>query len=151
MESGKGDGIRPIGLGARDTLRLEAALSLYGHEINAEVNPFEARLKWVVKLDKPPFIGKESLDKILAQGVRRTLVGLSMIEQGIPRQGHEIFSGGRKVGLVTSGTFSPTLGKPIAMALVEKKFGVDGTEFMVAIRGKELKAKVVPLPFYRRK
>ena len=156
MKTGAPSGLQPIGLGARDTLRLEAAYSLYGHEITPEINPLEARLGWVVKLgsptlDKLDFIGKKALQEIKAGGVKRTLVGLEMIDNGIPRPGYEIFSGDKKIGFVTSGTFSPTLGKAIGLALIESGFGAVGSELFVQVRKQRLKAQTVHLPFYHRK
>lgn len=143
-------GAVPIGLGARDTLRLESAMSLYGHEINENINPLEARLSWTVKLDKGDFLGKEALVKIKENGVDRKLVGIEMIEAGIPRENYELYTGDQKIGWVTSGTFSPTLEKSIALCLVDKNYSSLGQEFDVAIRKKRTRARVVALPFYRR-
>ena len=150
IEAGRPFGLLPIGLGARDTLRLEAALSLYGHEIDQKINPLEARLAWIVKLDKPDFIGKSSLQKIEKEGITRHLVGLSMIDAGIPRAGYEVYEGEKKLGWITSGTFSPSLGKAIALALIEgtKK---SGDELLVGIRKQKARAQIVNLPFYRKK
>lgn len=150
IEVGRPFGLFPIGLGARDTLRLEAALSLYGHEIDQNINPLEARLSWIVKLDKPDFIGKSSLQKIAQEGIKRHLVGLSMIDAGIPRAGYEVYEGEQKLGFITSGTFSPSLGKAIALALVEgtKK---PGDELLVGIRKQKVRAQIINLPFYVRR
>ncbi|MBX7147483.1 glycine cleavage system aminomethyltransferase GcvT [bacterium] len=150
MKAGEAHGIKPIGLAARDTLRLEPSYSLYGHEITDTVNPLEARLGWVVALDKPDFIGKDSLEKIKQSGVKRTIIGLEMIDKAVPRQGYEIENASGKIGVVTSGTFSPTLEKSIAMALIDKK-AADHDEFFVVVRGKKMKAKKISLPFYKRK
>ncbi|HBF14005.1 MAG TPA: glycine cleavage system aminomethyltransferase GcvT [Deltaproteobacteria bacterium] len=150
LETGKTYGLTPIGLGARDSLRLEAALSLYGHEIDKTINPFEARLSWVVKLDKEDFIGKEALTQIHKNGCQRKLVGLDMIDQGIPRQGYPVYAGDQKVGAVTSGTFSPTLQKPIGLALVEKTHATEGNTLQIEMRGQKRAAKVVGLPFYKK-
>lgn len=148
MAAGKVYGIEAIGLAARDTLRLEAAYSLYGHEISDTINPLEARLGWVVKLEKNEFIGKKALQKIKEEGIKRTIVGLEMIDAGIPRQGYVISCEGKEVGGVTSGTHSPTLKKPIAHALIEKN-SVD-KELEVIIRGQKKKVKITALPFYTR-
>ncbi|MBI4411249.1 MAG: glycine cleavage system aminomethyltransferase GcvT [Deltaproteobacteria bacterium] len=156
MKEGASNGLQPIGLGARDTLRLEAAYSLYGHEIGETINPLEARLGWVVKLgsttlDKSDFIGKKALQEIKASGIKRNLVGIEMVENGIPRQGYEVFSGERKIGVITSGTFSPTLNKAIGLALVESGFGAVGSELLVQVRRQKLRGQIVNLPFYKRK
>lgn len=151
MAAGREFEIAPIGLAARDTLRLEAAYSLYGHEISDSINPLEARLAWIVKLDKKEFIGKESLEKISREGVKRKIVGIEMVDVGIPRQGFEVFSGDKKLGYVTSGTFSPTLEKAIALCLIDATHAAVGTELAVQVRKQKLKAKVISLPFYKRK
>lgn len=150
LNKGGDYGIQPIGLAARDTLRLEASYSLYGHEITENINPLEARLGWVVKLDKTEFIGKKALQEAKDQGLKRQLVGLEMIEPGIPRDGYEIFNQEEKIGVITSGTFSPTLKKGIGLALIQKEFAKEGSQLLVQIRHKKQKARVVKLPFYKR-
>ncbi|MBX5476265.1 MAG: glycine cleavage system aminomethyltransferase GcvT [Clostridia bacterium] len=148
-------GGRTCGLGARDTLRLEAALPLYGHELTESINPLEARLGPFVKLDKGPFIGREALAAVRAAGPRRRLVGLRLLERGIPRAGYPVFReqdgapAETPCGHVTSGTFAPFLGQPIALALVGGG-AVAGERMAVEIRGRKVPAEVVRLPFYRR-
>jgi aminomethyltransferase len=143
---------RPIGLGARDTLRLEARYALYGNELDEHTNPLEAGLGWVVKLDKPEFTGKAALQAVKAEGAKRVLVGLEMEDRGVPRHGFEVQKDGRAVGVVTSGTFSPTLEHAIALAYVEKgaaKLNAIGTELDVVIRNAPARARVVKTPFHR--
>ena len=150
LEAGKSFGIKPIGLAARDTLRFESCYSLYGHEISDSINPLEANLAWVVKLDKAGFVGKDALAQIAQKGPGRKLVGLS-VEKGIAREGFEVVSQtGEKIGFVTSGTFSPTYKKPLAMALVNKDYALGQSEISVLIRGQAQKAKIVSMPFYHR-
>jgi aminomethyltransferase len=145
------DGL-PVGLGARDTLRLEAGMPLYGNELDLETNPFEAGLDRVVKLDKPEdFVGKTALEKVARDGPARKLVGLVVEGRGIARHGYPVLNGDRRTGLVTSGTQSPTLGVPIAMAYVAPADAEPGTVVDVEIRGARVPARVVALPFYRRK
>ena len=152
IEAGKEFGIVPCGLGARNTLRLESALSLYGHEISDTINVFEAGLDRFCKLEKGPFIGSETLQQILAAGgPERKLVGLEMIERGIARDGYRVFSpGGEAIGYVTSGSPAPFLKKNIALAYVPRAFAAADTEVAVEIRNNPVKAKVVPIPFYRK-
>ncbi len=150
MSAGKEEGIASIGLAARDTLRLESAYSLYGHEISDTINPLEARLGWVVRLDKLDFIGKKSLERIKTEGIKRKIIGIEMIEAGVPRQGYKIFVGDKEVGVVTSGTFSPTLQKGIALALVDAKETSDSGELTIMVREQKRKVRYVPLPFYKR-
>lgn len=150
LEAGAKEGLEPIGLGARDTLRLEMGYPLYGHEISESINPFEAGLAWVVKMNKPDFIGKAALQKIKQEGIKRRLIGLVMEDQGIPRQAQNLISEGRPVGEVLSGTFSPTLKIGIATALVESKIVEGKTEISVDIRGKIKKAKITSLPFVKK-
>jgi len=149
--AGKNEGLVPVGLGARDTLRFEAALPLYGHEISQEISPLEAGLGKFVKLEKEDFIGKEELVKQQEQGLKRILTGFEMVDRGIPRNGYDVQVDGRKVGFVTSGSFSPSLGKNIGMALVESDINVEGAELDIVIRNKVLKAKTVKIPFYTKK
>ena len=145
------DGL-PIGLGARDTLRLEAGMPLYGNELDLETNPFEADLGRVVKLDKEKdFVGKTALEKVARDGPARKLVGLVVEGRGIARHGYPVFNGERRTGVVTSGTQSPTLAIPIAMAYVTPADAEPGTVVDVEIRGTRVPARVVALPFYRRK
>jgi aminomethyltransferase len=148
---GKEDGVLPCGLGARDTLRFEATLALYGQELSPEITPLEAGIGFAVKLNKEAdFLGKEALVQQKENGVPRKLVGLEMIERGIPRHGYPVYSGDAKIGEVTTGTQSPTLKKNIGLALVNKEYSTLGTELDVEIRGKKVKAKIVPTPFYKR-
>lgn len=152
MKAGIPLGLKPTGLGARDTLRLEARLSLYGHEINDETNPLEAGLSWVVKLDKPAdFIGKQALKKIKEAGLKRQIVGFKMIDKGIPRQACPITDGKSQIGFVTSGTFSPTLQVGIGLGFVPTDFSPIGTKFNIDIRGTQKLAEVTAVPFYKRK
>jgi len=151
MSAGKAHGLAPIGLGARDTLRLEAGMPLYGNELDRTHNPFEAGLGRVVKLDKPDdFVGRGALEKIAREGVARKLVGMALRGRGIARHGYPIHVGDRLTGEVTSGTQSPSLGEPIAMGYVATGDAEAGTMIDVEIRGQRVPAEVVALPFYRR-
>lgn len=144
-------GATPAGLGARDTLRLEAAMALYGHEIDESTTPFEAGLAWVVKLDKGDFLGRDALAAQRQQGVGKKLVGFEVQGRGIARQGHGVLSeGGESVGAVTSGTWSPTFEKALGLAYVPPEMAAPGTPVTVDVRGKGLSAVVVETPFYRR-
>lgn len=147
MESGEKHGIMPAGLGCRNTLRLEAALCLYGNDINEETNPLEAGLSWTVKLDKENFYGKQALLEIKDAGIKRKLVGFILKDRGIARHGYEIQVGDKKAGFVTSGSFSPTLDENIGMGYLQKEFVETGKEISIMIRKREVKAKVVELPF----
>ncbi|HEY0840144.1 MAG TPA: glycine cleavage system aminomethyltransferase GcvT [Vulgatibacter sp.] len=151
LAAGKPEGLVPCGLGARDSLRLEAKLALYGNDIDEEHTPLEAGLGWIVKLDKPSFVGKAALEKQKAEGVKRKLVGFTLTERGIPRHGYPVLSDGKQVGVVTSGTMSPTLGQPIGLAYVPPELAPEGSTFAVEIRGKPVAARVVKTPFYKRK
>lgn len=151
LEAGKEEGILPAGLGARDTLRFEAALPLYGHEISQDINPLEARLGIFVKLNKENFIGKEALTKQKEQGILRKIVGLEMIERGIPRHGYKVLIAGEKIGFITSGNFSPSLNKNFGMALIENEHAIEGNTVDVLIRNKFVKARIIKLPFYKKK
>jgi aminomethyltransferase len=143
-------GIPPIGLAARDTLRLEAALPLYGHELRDAWNPLECGLAWAVKLAPGrDFIGRAALEQAQAAGPRHALVGLEMTGRGIPRDGYPVLSGGRTVGVVTSGTHSPTLGRPVALARVEAALATVGTPVQVLVRDKPVDAVVAARPFYK--
>ncbi|HEY8505398.1 MAG TPA: glycine cleavage system aminomethyltransferase GcvT [Gemmataceae bacterium] len=143
-------GVKPCGLGARDTLRLEAGMPLYGHELGGDIDPFQAGLGWAVKLDKGEFIGRDALRALKDDPARPRRVGLELEGRRAAREGCAVLREGRKVGRVTSGSFSPTLQKPIAMAYVEPGSAEVGTACEVDVRGQAVPAKVVPLPFYRR-
>lgn len=146
-----GGGVTPCGLGARDTLRLEAGLCLYGHEIDDTTTPLEAGLGWLVRLGKAgDFLGRDVLARQVAEGTDRRLVGFTIDERAIPRQGHRVWYGGVDVGAVCSGTMSPTLGIPIGTCYLPAAAAVPGTTFEVDIRGRRVPARVVKLPFYRR-
>lgn len=153
MKEGQGYGLIPIGLGARDTLRLEMKYSLYGHEINDSTNPLEAGLGWTVKIDKGNFIGREALIKIKEAGLSRQLVCLELEETGVPREGYLLYppegDSLPSIGKVTSGTFSPSLEKGIAIAYVNKPHTEPGTFICVKIRKDLKKARVVKAPFYK--
>lgn len=149
MEAGKPFGIAPIGLGARDTLRLEMGYPLYGHELSDEITPIEAGLGKYVKFTKD-FLGREVLERQSTNGVAKSLVGLKMIDAGIPRAGYEIQSNGSSIGTVVSGTSSPSLKAGIGTGFVTTPHKAVGTELDVLIRGRAAKAVVVPLPFYKR-
>jgi len=150
MEAGRREGLVPVGLGARDTLRLEAGYMLYGNDIDETTSPLEAPLGWTVKLEKGPFIGREILLAQKERGVSRKLVGFEMTERAIPRHGYPLRVGDDEVGRVTSGTFGPWLNKSIGMGYVPKALTRIGTPLDVDIRGKAVRATVVKFPFYRR-
>lgn len=151
MEAGRSAGVVPVGLGARDTLRLEAGMPLYGNELGPDTTPYEAGLGRVVKLGKEgDFVGRAALEKAEADGPRKKLVGLAVRGRGIARHGYELFAGDRRTGVVTSGTLSPTLGEPIAMAYSAPADAEPGTILEVKIRDQRVPAQVVVLPFYRR-
>jgi aminomethyltransferase len=154
MDAGRAHGLVPVGLGARDTLRLEAGMPLYGNDIDDTTTPLEAGLAWIVKLEKGDFIGRDVLEHQQEEGLERKLVGFEMVDRGIARHGMQVFADDKApepVGQVTSGTHSPTLGRPIGMAYVPIAMSEVGSELMVDIRGRRAKAKVVALPFYSRK
>jgi aminomethyltransferase len=151
LAAGRRHGLVPVGLGARDTLRLEAGMPLYGNELGRDTNPYEAGLGRVVKLQKPgPFVGREALEKVARDGTPRRLVGLVLRDRGIARHGYPVLADGAPVGIVTSGTMSPTSGRAIAMAYVPAGSAGIGTMVAVEIRGTPVTAEVVPLPFYKR-
>ena len=151
LAAGQAHGLAPAGLGARDTLRLEARLSLYGNDIDETTHPYEAGLGWTVKLDKGEFVGREALMAIGAEGWTRRLVGFEMTGRGIARHGYPIVDAqGERIGEVTSGSPSPTLGKNIGLGYVPKGMSKTGTAFGVEIRGKVVEAAVVKTPFYKR-
>ena len=144
-------GVSPCGLGARDSLRLEAAMHLYGNDMNTTITPFEAGLGWLVHLEKPEeFIGRKALEKQGQTKVKRLLVGLELEERGIARNGYKIFYKNKEIGKVTSGTWSPTLRKGIAMGYIPKELTALGTQVSIEIRGKNYPAKVAKKPFYRK-
>jgi aminomethyltransferase len=150
LDAGSRDGLVPVGLGARDTLRLEKAYPLYGHELDDSTTPLEAGLDWVTKLSKPSFIGREALLQQKREGVKRSLVGLELLEPGIARSGYGLFKDGIAAGRVTSGTKSPTLDKSIALGYVASEEAHTGNVVEVEIRGRRVPSKLVSLPFYRR-
>ncbi len=150
LEAGSSDGIEPIGLGARDTLRLELGYSLYGHELSDSINPLEAGLGWITDLNKGDFIGREALLKVKQDGLKRKMTGILMDELAIPRGDCEVTCNGKVVGIVTSGTLSPTLGKGIALALVEASAAERDTILGIRIRGAEKSGRAVNRYFYKR-
>jgi len=151
LAAGAGDGLQPIGLGARDTLRLEARMSLYGNELADDIGPLEAGLGWAVRLDKGPFVGSDAVAAQKETGPPRRTVGFRLLERGAAaRAGHEVQVDGRTVGRVTSGAFSPTLGENIGLALVEQEAAGVGRPLDVVVRNRPLRAVQVKTPFYRR-
>jgi aminomethyltransferase len=151
LEVGEEDGVQPIGLGARDTLRLEAKMALYGNELSESITPLEAGLSWAVKLDKGDFIGRDALVKQKEEGVNRRLVGFKMVERGgVPRAHYDVQVDGKNVGFVTSGTSSPTLGENIGLALIDKSYAGVGKPLQIIIRGKAVGAEQIRTPFYKR-
>jgi aminomethyltransferase len=145
-------GAKPVGLGARDTLRLEMKYALYGNDIDETTNPLEAGLGWVVKLAKPDFVGKAALEAARAKGLTRKLVGFDMVERGIPRHGYPLLDASTRtpIGVVTSGTQSPSLDRPIGVGYVDLAHAAPGSEIAVEIRGEARRARVVETPFYKR-
>lgn len=150
LESGHREGLVPAGLGARDTLRLEAGLMLYGNDIDESTSPLEAPLSWTVKFDKGDFIGREALLGQKERGRTKKLVGVEVMERAVPRHGYALLASGRRIGRVTSGTFGPSVGKSIGMGYVDREHGSPGTPIAVEVRGRSAAAQVVKLPFYRR-
>jgi aminomethyltransferase len=151
LEAGKEFGVVPCGLGSRNTLRLEGKLPLYGHEISDTINVWEAGLDRFIKMEKADFIGRATLEKAKAAGLKRTLVGLEMVERGVARDGYKVLDGsGKEIGYVTSGSPAPFLKKNIALAYVPPAFAEIGTKLKVEIRGQGVGAQVVPTPFYKR-
>ncbi|MGE5647761.1 MAG: glycine cleavage system aminomethyltransferase GcvT [Acidobacteriota bacterium] len=150
MEAGREFGIKPCGLGARNTLRMESAMALYGHEIHASILPFEAGLGWIVKMDKGDFVGRGALERLEREGVRRKLAGFEMRGRGIARDGYEVFIGGEPAGWVTSGGPSPTLNKNIGLCYLPADRAGVGQQIQVLIRGQLVDAVTVPTPFYKR-
>jgi aminomethyltransferase len=150
LEAGHDVDLVPCGLGARDTLRLEAAMRLYGNDIDDIVTPLEADLEWIVGWEKDDFVGLEALRQQRAAGIDRKLVGFEVLDRAIARPGHEAYAGGDHVGTVTSGTQTPYLKKAIGMAYLRVDCAAEGFEFEIDIRGRRARAKIVPMPFYRR-
>jgi len=150
MEEGMKSGIKPAGLGARDTLRLEAKMALYGNDIDNTTTVLEAGLGWVLKLEKGNFNGRDVLLKQKEQGLKRKLVGFEMVDKGIARHGYDVVKGGKKIGYVSSGSHAPFLQKAIGLAYLPSEMSEIGTEFEIDVRGKNLKAVVVKTPFYKR-
>jgi aminomethyltransferase len=152
LEAGREFNVLPCGLGARNTLRLEAKMALYGHEISDAITVWEAGLDRFCKLQKGEFIGRDALQKQEAVGITRTLVGLEALERGIPRDDYRVLDGhGKQVGYVTSGSDAPYLKKNIALAYVPPQLSAIGTGINVDVRGQAVKCQVVPTPFYKRK
>ncbi|KXK03428.1 MAG: glycine cleavage system aminomethyltransferase T [Acidobacteria bacterium OLB17] len=151
LAEGSGEGILPCGLAARNTLRLEAAMSLYGHELGDDISPLEANLGWITKLKKEGgFIGCDAIEKLKESGITRKIAGFEMREPGIARDGCEIYSGDEKVGVVTSGSPAPFLKKNIGLAFLPPELANAGQQIRIDVRGKRLAAEVVPTPFYKR-
>ncbi len=150
LAAGEAFGIQPCGLGARNTLRLEAKMALYGHEIDATISPLEADLAWIVKFDKADFLGKAALEKQRTAGLKRKLVGFEMRGRGIGRDGYEVNIGGAAAGWVTSGGPAPTLNKNIGLCYLPIEHAVAGQAIEVVVRGQGVAAEVVPTPFYKR-
>jgi aminomethyltransferase len=150
LMAGESDGVVPAGLGARDTLRFESGLPLYGQELSQDISPLEAGLGFVVKLNKEDFIGKQALARQKENGVPRKLIGLEMIDKGIPRTGYKVFHNDEEIGEVTTGTQSPTLNKNIGFALLNTEHATVGTEVIVQVRKRMLKAEIIATPFYKR-
>jgi len=148
---GKDNGILPCGLAARNTLRLESAMSLYGHELADDITPLEANLGWITKLQKGDFVGREALVKKKESGIPRLVVGFEMTQPGIARDNCDVYINDRLVGYVTSGSPAPFLKKNIGLAFLPTEFANEGQEIKIDVRGKHLSAKVVPTPFYKRK
>ncbi|MBI1872456.1 MAG: hypothetical protein HYS05_01045 [Acidobacteria bacterium] len=150
IDAGRPSGLIPVGLGARDTLRLEAAMRLYGNDIDETTSVLEADLGWVIAWQKPAFNGRDALAAQKERGVDRKLVGLEMLDRAIARHGYDVLSQNGKVGAITSGTQTPFLKKAIAMAYVRADTATEGTVVEVDVRGRRTRAQVVPLPFYKR-
>ncbi|MBC7361091.1 MAG: glycine cleavage system aminomethyltransferase GcvT [Candidatus Aminicenantes bacterium] len=150
IKEGTPKGLLPVGLGARDTLRLEARLMLYGNDITDKTTVLEADLKWIIKFQKGDFLGKAALEKQLQEGLKRKLVGFEVVDKGIARPHYPVFIKGEKVSEVCSGTFAPYVKKAIGLVYLPIEYTEIGTEFEIGIRDKKLKAKVVPTPFYKR-
>lgn len=151
LDLGKGEGLVPAGLGARDSLRLEACLPLHGHELGDDISAYESGLGWIVKLQKGDFIGKSALTEERARGSARALAGFFVEDAGIVRHGDKIFSEtGEEIGVATSGTKTPTVNRALGLALVRKEFAAEGKSFFADVRGRKLRCTVVKRPFYKR-
>ena len=150
LHAGREAGVVPAGLGARDTLRLEAAMRLYGNDIDDTTTVLEADLGWIVGWKKDTFIGSDVLKRQKAEGAPRKLVGFEMLDRAIARHGYDVYIDGEKAGAVTSGTQTPYLKKAIGMAYLPSARAVAGTEFEIDVRGRRMKAQVVAMPFYKR-
>ncbi|HLA94071.1 MAG TPA: glycine cleavage system aminomethyltransferase GcvT [Pyrinomonadaceae bacterium] len=150
LETGKDEGILPCGLAARNTLRLESAMSLYEHELGDDISTLEANLGWITKLQKGEFLGRDKIVELKEAGLKRKLAGFEMKEPGIARDGFDIYIGDEKVGVVTSGSPAPFLKKNIGLAFLPPEFANVGQEIKIDVRGKRLAAEVVPTPFYKR-
>jgi len=150
LKAGAEFGIKPCGLGARNTLRLEAKMALYGHEINASITPFEADLAWIVKMDKGDFQGRETLAKQKAEGIKRKLAGFEMVGRGIGRDGYDVYLDGTAAGWVTSGGPAPALNKNIGLCYLPVERAVPGQRIEIMIRNQPVEAITVPTPFYKR-
>lgn len=150
MTAGKDEGLLPIGLGARDTLRFEAKLPLYGHELSAEINPIEAGLNYFIAWEKEDFIGREALLKIKEEGVKRKLVGFEMLDRGIARAEYPVTKNGVEIGFVTSGSFAPTINKNLGLALINVDEAFMDNTIEIIIRGKAFKGKIIKTPFYKK-
>lgn len=150
LKAGEEFGILPAGLAARNTLRLESAMSLYGHELSDEISPLEAGLGWISKLNKGDFVGREHLVKLKEEGLKRKLVGFEMVDRGIARDEMDVYINDEKVGVVTSASPAPFLKKNIGLAFVPTEFAKTGQEIKIDVRGKHLAAVIVPTPFYKR-
>ncbi|MGI6126383.1 MAG: glycine cleavage system aminomethyltransferase GcvT [Planifilum sp.] len=150
LKAGREEGVLPCGLGARDTLRFEACLPLYGRELSPEITPIEAGLGFAVKPEKGDFIGRDILAAQKKEGAPRKLVGIEMIDRGIPRTNYPVYAGDEEIGEVTTGTKSPTLKKNVGLALIRTEYAATGSEIEVDIRGRRMRATVVETPFYRR-
>ena len=151
FDKNRQDGLRPAGLGARDTLRLEAGLLLYGNDMDETITPLETTIDWTVKFDKGDFIGKEAMLRQKAKGVDRKLAGFEMIDRGIPRHGYPVLKGNEIIGKVTSGSFSPTTNKNIGLCLIKSQYAKVGNELQIQIRDNNYNAGVVKTPFYKKK
>ena len=148
LEAGREDGLIPCGLGARDTLRLEAGMPLYGHELSETISPLTSGLGFFVKMEKENFIGKAALEA--AGTPKQCRVGLKAVGRGILREHQEVYSESRKIGQITSGTHCPFIGYPAAMAIIDREFAAAGTRVQVDVRGRLVEAEVVKLPFYKK-
>lgn len=149
LEEGGPYGLKPVGLGARDTLRLEAGLMLYGNEMDETVTPLEVAYSWVPNLEKE-FIGRDALKKQKDAGLTKKLVGFEMVDRGIARHGYKIVEDGEEIGVVTSGSMTPTLNKAVGMGFAPMKYQEPGTDIFIRIRDNTVRARIVPLPFYKR-